>query len=172
MHMEYIWKSTDERMSMAQRDIYTMMGDILSMYWIENRGFATIIAYSDEMSTDKWDDKDSWTAIGSSYFQWGIEGANNEKLVKEIAKTVNKNDLIGILKWTKELNNALARLAQESAVSEIPPELGSILKGIVELMAKAKKNDEDEDEDEKPKKKKKKKDSDDDIITGLDNLLR
>ena len=176
MHMEQIGKSIDERVTLAQRDIYAMANDILSMYGVENRGMATIIAYSDELDGWKWDEKDSWTFIGSSYFSGGIEGANDEKIVKELAKKINQNDLMGILRGTKELNNALVKLAEESATKNIPPELGEFLKWLAGLLAEAKKNskdDDDEDEDEKPaKKKRKKKGSDDDILGGLNNLLR
>lgn len=175
MHMEQFWKTADARLNLARRDIYTMIDEIMSVYWLDNRGVAIIMAYSDELDTNSYNDKDSWTSIGCSYFRNWIEDVNNDSKVKEVAKSINKNDLIWILRWTKELNNALVKVVESAVTNDLPPELTGMLKWLAEMIGKAVKDSKKEidGEEEKPKKRKKKKiEGDDDILGGLNKLLQ
>lgn len=170
MHMEQFWKTTDERLIQARKDIYTMIDEIMSVYWLDNRGVAIIMAYSDEMDTKAYKDKDSWTSIGCSYFRNWIEDVNDDAKVKEVAQKIDQNDVIWILRWTKELNNALVRIAEKTVTKDIPDELANVLKWVIKLIWEAQK----EEQKKKPRAKKKKQNEDEgwDILWDLNKLLR
>lgn len=139
MYAEYVGKTVKERSILAEKNIYAMAQEILSVAWLKYECMAVSVVFSDMLS----DSSTTYTRYNVGIWNRMMNDIESDEDAKEWVSWVSRSSMIGML-------SGIANAGTEASAHRIKSiDEGKLSAELQELIKKAKdqKNDEEDDQD-------------------------